>query len=430
MSEANARGGSDRAHGPWLLAAACLVVQACGAFEPTIEVRALTIAPDSRTLTSLGATQQFTAEARDSGGNVLADITFTWSSTDTSVATVDATGLATSQAPGTASIIAEAQGVADTATLVVDTSSSNLRSVVVPSQGDWTDHGSVLSGNLGGWDAVLVYPAAVLKRSGTLYVYYVAGDGTRSDGGAANRKLGLATADPASPGVLTKHPSNPLVEHAVGVTGCEECGVFSAGSVLEDDGTVRIYFGGMEETSLGNVDGDIVHTAASDGVSFGEQTDVLRASDPATYGDDENLPHGAIEIAGSYHVYYAATGSGIIDWTMAVTRSSSADSSFDSGAVVSGPRAGSYRGSGDPILMNDSTILLPFKADTGVATIEWRSGPTADPTDLSTLEASYTLTNVSTPVVYLDRDTDTWLLYYRRDSQGTIGLQTAPAEFP
>ncbi len=214
-----------------LLAAVGLTLQGCGAFEPSITVHSLGISPESRTLTRLDATQQFTAEARDVAGSVLSSITVDWSSTDTNVATVDSTGLATSRGPGTTLIVAKAQGVADTATLVVDTSASTLRSVVIPAQNDWTDHGPVLSPNLGGWDAVLEYPTAVLKRSGTLYVYYVAGDGSRSDGGTANRMLGVATADPGSPGALTKHPSNPLVAHAVGISGCEECGVFSAGSV-------------------------------------------------------------------------------------------------------------------------------------------------------------------------------------------------------
>ncbi len=164
-------------------------------------------------------------------------------------------------------------------------------------------------------------------------------------------------------------------------------------------------------------------------MSFGERTDVLKASDAATYGDDEDLPHGAIKIDGTYYVYYAARGNDVADWTMAVTRSASPDSSFDTGRAVNGPGAGRYRGSGDPILTNDSTILLAFTTGSGVSAIEWRSGPTSNPTDLSTLEAGYSLTDVSTPVLYLDRDTDTWLLYYRRDRDGVIALQTAPAQY-
>lgn len=72
-----------------------------------------------------GASQQFTAQAYDDGGAPVAT-TFTWSSSDAGVATVDGSGLASAVAPGSAQIRATADnGVFGEASLTVnDTTTS------------------------------------------------------------------------------------------------------------------------------------------------------------------------------------------------------------------------------------------------------------------------------------------------------------------
>ncbi|GIW26157.1 Ig-like domain-containing protein [Meiothermus sp.] len=67
----------------------------------------------------VGQTQQFTAVAKDASGNTISGVTFTWSSSDTAIATVDSSGLATAVAAGTATITASAQGKSGNATLTV-----------------------------------------------------------------------------------------------------------------------------------------------------------------------------------------------------------------------------------------------------------------------------------------------------------------------
>jgi uncharacterized protein YjdB len=64
-------------------------------------------------------TLQATAVARDSHNNVLSSKTFTWSSTNTAVATVSATGLVTAVGAGSVSIQAKADGVTGSASLTV-----------------------------------------------------------------------------------------------------------------------------------------------------------------------------------------------------------------------------------------------------------------------------------------------------------------------
>ncbi|MBN2379273.1 Ig-like domain-containing protein [candidate division WOR-3 bacterium] len=81
-------------------------------------VMEIEISPSTATI-SVNGTKQFTAKALDASSNEITGITFTWSSSNTAVATIDASGLATGIALGSVSIFAAAEGKVDTATLVV-----------------------------------------------------------------------------------------------------------------------------------------------------------------------------------------------------------------------------------------------------------------------------------------------------------------------
>ena len=76
------------------------------------------VTPTASTIT-IGGTLQFTARAFDASNQEITGVTFTWTSTDESVATVDQNGLATSVNLGMTTIKASAQGVEGSATLNV-----------------------------------------------------------------------------------------------------------------------------------------------------------------------------------------------------------------------------------------------------------------------------------------------------------------------
>jgi hypothetical protein len=76
------------------------------------------VTPSTATIPTTGA-QQFTAHGFDQFGNEIVGLSFTWASTNTSVATVDQTGLATGVAQGQSTIKATSQNVTGTATLNV-----------------------------------------------------------------------------------------------------------------------------------------------------------------------------------------------------------------------------------------------------------------------------------------------------------------------
>ena len=102
------------------------LVWACGGDSPTVpptpepaRPATVTVSPATADLTALGATVQLTAEVRDQNARVMAGATVTWSSGDTSVATVDASGLVTGVAEGAATITASAGSASGSAVVTV-----------------------------------------------------------------------------------------------------------------------------------------------------------------------------------------------------------------------------------------------------------------------------------------------------------------------
>ena len=107
------------------IAGITLLVLSCGdgAVEPPpppIPVAtAVTVNPGSAALSALGATARFTAEVRDQNGQVMAGAAVAWSSSNAGVATVDASGVVTAAANGSATITATAGSVSGTAGVTV-----------------------------------------------------------------------------------------------------------------------------------------------------------------------------------------------------------------------------------------------------------------------------------------------------------------------
>ena len=83
--------------------------------EPVASVE---VSPSAETV-AVGATLQLTAEAFDANGQAVAGAEFLWESSQTSVATVDASGLVTGVAEGTATITASSGSAQGTAAITV-----------------------------------------------------------------------------------------------------------------------------------------------------------------------------------------------------------------------------------------------------------------------------------------------------------------------
>lgn len=85
---------------------------------PPAPVATVTVGPTSSGA-YVGASAQFSVTLRDAAGNALTGRTVTWSSTNTAVATVSASGVATAVAVGTATIRATSEGQTGQATFTV-----------------------------------------------------------------------------------------------------------------------------------------------------------------------------------------------------------------------------------------------------------------------------------------------------------------------
>lgn len=84
----------------------------------TVPVASVTITPSPASV-AVGRTAQLTATPRDANGSPLTGRTVTWSSNNTSIATVSASGLVTGTLVGTATITATSEGQSGTTTVTV-----------------------------------------------------------------------------------------------------------------------------------------------------------------------------------------------------------------------------------------------------------------------------------------------------------------------
>ena len=90
------------------------------------EVSVVAVSPPAAMIGALGDTLRLSAEALDSNGSVIPDAVFTWTSSDRSVAAVDASGLAMAVDNGTATITATMGSVSGSAAVTVAQEASSV----------------------------------------------------------------------------------------------------------------------------------------------------------------------------------------------------------------------------------------------------------------------------------------------------------------
>lgn len=100
-------------------ATASLTVIAPPPPPPPPAVNSINVVPGTASINP-GGTQQFSALATDQNGSAMSGVVFTWTSSDSTVATIDANGLATGVGVGTTQISAAAQGVVSNAVSLAD----------------------------------------------------------------------------------------------------------------------------------------------------------------------------------------------------------------------------------------------------------------------------------------------------------------------
>ena len=101
-----------------LLIALPAAVVATGCEETTEPVADLVLSHTSATVV-VGDTLRITAAMYDANGDVLSGRSVSWSSADTTVATVDTEGLVTGMAEGTTTVAATSEGISASTTVTV-----------------------------------------------------------------------------------------------------------------------------------------------------------------------------------------------------------------------------------------------------------------------------------------------------------------------
>ena len=288
--------------------------------------------------------------------------------------------------------------------------------VSVPAASDWVDQGTIIApGQSGSWDANLggsISPATVIKKNGIFYLYYVAADGFRADGGPRHRAMGVAT---SNDGVnFTKHPSNPILTYKHKTA--EDAGVFSAGATLDASGNVVLYYAACD--GVVNCDGRVA--TSSNGIDFTDIANVLPWNGPVWGAGDELFPVGAYTHNGNWYVYYIAKNSSF-EWQLGLASGTSMSSLPNTQAVLTNAQ---IIGGFDPVRVSANEILLFGARDFGSWQIDVRLITPDAPQTLKAPILTYDFSNARHVTPFYDSDTNTWFMYYLNDAQDEIRVKT------
>ncbi len=298
----------------------------------------------------------------------------------------------------------------------------------IPVQNEWGAPQIVIEpGPIGSWDVVLwgaISPAAVVKKDGTYFLYYIGADGYRStDGDARHRALGVAT---STDGIqFTRYAGNPILTHLPHSN--EEEGIFSVGASLDPAGNIVLYYGAMDAGNADSewVDGDVRLAISSDGLRFTEVGDVLSHTDSNVWGyGDELFPVGTFHANNSWHVYYIAKGHNAY-WDLGMASGTTPHLLSDTQAVLT---AGSdIMGGGDAVQLNDSEIALFLVRDFEHRCIEGRLIHTDLPAHLSEPVVIYDFGDHWGNTTFLfDQQSGVWFMYQLNLNDDNIYVRTVP----
>ncbi|MDH3480047.1 MAG: Ig-like domain-containing protein, partial [Gemmatimonadota bacterium] len=378
-----------------------------------VPVASVEVMPSSLSL-SVGQVGQLTATLKDAAGNELTGRAVSWTTSQAAVASVNSNGRVSGVAAGSSTITATSEGQRGTSAITVTSSPPPPgQEVAIPVQSEWTDQGvAIAHGGGGDWDLRVSgasSPCVMVKKGNTYFLYYIGADGNRGDGGPAHRKLGVAT---SNDGInFTKYGGNPILTHQVGVSPLDEAGIFSAGAFVDDDGTIVLYYGGMEEVVAGSVDSDIVLATSSDGLTWSDLGDVWRNTQSTAPGN-EIFPIAVLKQDGTYHVWYMGGGT----WELYRVNGSAPDA-LTTDRQVSGGITNIYDAS---IIRISDTDLIMAMTNRASDQVQMRRIALGNIDSVGAAEETYSWSNYNEATVYLDRDTMTWFMYQVSDALNEI----------
>ena len=298
--------------------------------------------------------------------------------------------------------------------------------VRIPAQSDWVDYGIILeAGAPGEWDLYLWggFAFSALKKDGTYYLYYQGASDYRTefDETVLWRAIGVAT---SKDGIqFTKYEGNPILTWFPNQNGEE--GAVSSAITIGEQGDPFLFYGANTHESSTTVNADIRVASSLDGFNFIDLGIALNRSDPSVWGSgDELFAVDAIYDSGQWIVYYIPNGtaeSGLLgvaygDQFNALTHSS---------AVTSGGQPLSVWGTAGHVKLTQDTYALILNNVREHRT-EVRQVSLQTPNTLSEPIAVYQFDEVQQAVLLLDKENETWFMYYRTFAN-SYGVKLAPA---
>ncbi|WP_073166717.1 hypothetical protein [Tangfeifania diversioriginum] len=317
-------------------------------------------------------------------------------------------------------------------TILAEDGKDNLPQVTIPRADEWSREQVVLeAGPKGSWDARLygqISPCTVVKKNGTWLLYYIGANGNRTtDGGPANRSLGVAT---STDGIhFKKFEKNPILTHQP--QNNPEEGVFSAGAILDNNSDILLYFGATlaSNPTTESVQCNAGLASSNDGFHFENQGYVFSWNDSQVWGHgDEISPIGAFRAGEIFNVYYIAK-SAEVSWGLGVARGDS-PSDFSRFIKVQDEQRDIIGGC-DPIRISNDSIALFVVKDFSANTIEVLTAHVDHPEKLTGPVRKYSVfrPNYRHTTVYLDRERKMWFMYQSTDQPengNKIVVRTAP----
>ena len=222
---------------------------------------AVAVIPDTVALTALGQTAPLAADVRHQAGRVMTAADVSWTSTDTTVATVDSAGLVTAMGNGEATITATAGTVSETATVSVAQMANSV--TVLPAAADLTALGETVQLTADALDenANPVVGAEVSWESSDGAVATVGAGGlvTATGSGAAT----ITAMAGAASGAVTVKVAGYTLSGTVSDGRMEGLGVFGATLRLENAAGESVTTGADGQYRFSNILGQVEVTVTA-----------------------------------------------------------------------------------------------------------------------------------------------------------------------
>ncbi len=302
----------------------------------------------------------------------------------------------------------------------------------IPSQDEWTDHGTIVTaGGPGDWDLHLWggFATTVVKRNGTYLFYYQGSDGfDDAEGTVSHRAIGVAT---STNGIdFVKHEANPVLTWLP--TNDVEEGAASGGAWVDPEGTVHIYYGANTATAPTLVSADARAASSSDGLGFVDEGLVLDHDDPSVWGSgDELFPVLGFREGSTWYAYYVPNGVSERAQLGVAWGPSKAELSSTAAVLSSGRNVHAWGPAGWARLSDSLYAVLVTTSSSGDEHLGSKHLDvyTVDPAAPNEFEGPiqrYVIPDLSHATLMLDHESGRWLLYYAQTPVDTYRVMTAP----